>query len=855
MNAPLEGEAVALDELVVAPLGADPDPRLQGGVRQPAEPAEGRRGEEGAARGEAARPQLRGALVEHGVDPGREGRALHRDPPVALDEQQQDVLAAQAGQQPVAGSGAEAVAGDLAGEDLLGAQAALDRLHLADGEGGGARGGDRRADDAQGHPDDAEHGGGRQRPVAVAGRDAREAQQRQDREGEEPDEEHDDGGDGEVRARPADRVAQRLDADPHVARVGDGVERPVEGRDEPHVEDLHDARAPPAALRRPRPARGAGWRAAARPAATTTRSSRGSRTNAPTCEAARLVRRDEGGPDEQQGEDRERHGDARAQRPALGAAGVARRRLVGRGVPAAPQPPRALAERRRQRGERGDQERLRERPGQHLGGRDRQHDPLRRRDDPAPAARRQRRAHPRQQPLAGEEQVARRPDREHPRAERGGDVDAEREDQERVDLAVEARAQPGRRPGAPRHPSVDRVQRERDGGERHEQRDRRVVRERVRGQRGDADGERGPRERHPRRRPQPVAATAREAARQRRRHGRGAGDADDPAGRAEPGGRRQDGEQQHLGDQPDRRTRLTGSHRASEVVSTSRTHVNPDARAPSHLPGAALRQDPGPMAPQASTAMRQDDRAPFDRALHRARVSAYAPGEFVGQESFMTAGEIRALAVQAGIGPGVTVLDLCCGIAGPGRFLTRELGCAYLGVDASASAVAIARERAGDLPCRFAVAQIPPLPPALSTSCSCSRRCSPSRTRTRWSREIAAALRPGGRFAFTLEEGPPLTAAERAAMPDADTVWLTPLDEMAASLERAGLVVTWQEDHSRAHRAMAQALADAFAADAEDIAAQIGRRALDELLAAHRLWIEWLDEGRVRKLALVAQRA
>jgi hypothetical protein len=76
---------------------------------------------------------------------------------------------------------------------------------------------------------------------------------------------------------------------------------------------------------------------------------------------------------------------------------------------------------------------------------------------------------------------------------------------------------------------------------------------------------------------------------------------------------------------------------------------------------------------------------------------------------------------------------------------------------------------------------------------------------------------------------------------------------MATCLERAGLVVTWWEDHSRAHRAMAHALADAFAADSQDIAAQIGRRALDELLAAHRLWIEWLDEGRVRKLALAAE--
>jgi SAM-dependent methyltransferase len=252
--------------------------------------------------------------------------------------------------------------------------------------------------------------------------------------------------------------------------------------------------------------------------------------------------------------------------------------------------------------------------------------------------------------------------------------------------------------------------------------------------------------------------------------------------------------------------------------------------------------------------MRQDDRAPFDRALHRARVSAYAPGEFVGQESFMTAGEIRALAMQAGIGPGVEVLDLCCGTAGPGRFVTRELGCAYLGVDWSAGAVAIARERADNLPCRFAVAQIPPLPTGPFDVVLLLETMLAFEDKDALAREIFPALRPGGRFAFTFEEGPRLTAAEQAAMPDADTVWLTPLDEMAATLERAGLAVTWHADHSRAHRAMAQALADAFAADAEDIAARIGRRALDDLLAAHRLWIEWLEEGRVRKFAVVAER-
>ena len=46
--------------------------------------------------------------------------------------------------------------------------------------------------------------------------------------------------------------------------------------------------------------------------------------------------------------------------------------------------------------------------------------------------------------------------------------------------------------------------------------------------------------------------------------------------------------------------------------------------------------------------MRQDDRDPFERALRRARVAAYEPGEYVEQESFVHASEIRRLAERAG---------------------------------------------------------------------------------------------------------------------------------------------------------------------------------------------------------------
>ncbi len=221
----------------------------------------------------------------------------------------------------------------------------------------------------------------------------------------------------------------------------------------------------------------------------------------------------------------------------------------------------------------------------------------------------------------------------------------------------------------------------------------------------------------------------------------------------------------------------------------------------------------------------------------------------------MRAGEIRALAMRAGISAGVSVLDLCCGVAGPGRFITRELGCTYLGLDLSASAIEIARERAAGLPCRFEVSRIPPLPPGPFDVVLLLETMLAFPDKGPLLREVSRTLATGGRFAFTLEEGAPLTEAERASMPDADTVWLTPLDEMLTSLERAGLEVLWQGDWSRSHRAVADSLIDAFSADATDIAAQIGAQALDELVVAHRLWSVWLREGRVRKFALIAEKS
>jgi SAM-dependent methyltransferase len=241
-------------------------------------------------------------------------------------------------------------------------------------------------------------------------------------------------------------------------------------------------------------------------------------------------------------------------------------------------------------------------------------------------------------------------------------------------------------------------------------------------------------------------------------------------------------------------------------------------------------------------------------ALERAQANAYPAGEYVGQQSFMQAAEIRSLARQARVGPGVSVLDLCCGVAGPGRMITAEWGCRYLGVDHSARALATARQLAGNLPCRFEQAHLPPLPEGRFEVVFLLETMLAFPVKEALTGEVARVLEPGGRFAFTVEEGRPLTRQERARMPGADTVWPIELAELTGMLRGAGLTVIWRQEYSSSHRATATALLRCYRAESPRIAAQIGARATAELITAHELWSDWLGSGRVRKFAIVAEK-
>jgi SAM-dependent methyltransferase len=252
--------------------------------------------------------------------------------------------------------------------------------------------------------------------------------------------------------------------------------------------------------------------------------------------------------------------------------------------------------------------------------------------------------------------------------------------------------------------------------------------------------------------------------------------------------------------------------------------------------------------------MRQGQQAPWQTALRRAQAAAYPEGEYVGQESFMQAAEIRSLAHQARVGPGVPVLDLCCGVAGPGRMITAESGCDYLGVDQSASALATARQLAGELPCRFEQAHLPPLPEGRFEVVLLLETMLAFRDKEALVGEVARTLEPGGRFAFTVEEGRPLTRQEQSRMPAAGTVWPVELAALTDMLRYAGLAVSWRQDYSTAHHAVASALLGCYQAHSAQIAGQIGERATAELISAHELWRDWLGSGRVRKFAMVAEK-
>jgi SAM-dependent methyltransferase len=207
------------------------------------------------------------------------------------------------------------------------------------------------------------------------------------------------------------------------------------------------------------------------------------------------------------------------------------------------------------------------------------------------------------------------------------------------------------------------------------------------------------------------------------------------------------------------------------------------------------------------------------------------------------------------VGPASRVLDLCCGVGGPGNLVSRATGCELIGLDLDLAALTLARSGSMGTRARFVAAAVPALPlrgPFDVVLLVETFLAFPDKQRLLTT--VAGLLAPGGRLAFTVEEGSPLSAEEGASIPGGGTVWPVELGALEGLLAGVGLTIRSLVDHTEAHAGCARRLHDAFAADRAHLAAALGERSTAELLLAHERWIEWLGSRRIRKLAVVCER-
>ena len=260
-------------------------------------------------------------------------------------------------------------------------------------------------------------------------------------------------------------------------------------------------------------------------------------------------------------------------------------------------------------------------------------------------------------------------------------------------------------------------------------------------------------------------------------------------------------------------------------------------------------------APIGSTAWYDALRNRSTPTLHRVRMEAYGPGGFVGQDSFMRAGQILSLARQARVCAEGTVLDICCGSGGPALYVAHHTGCRIIGVDLSSAGLLQARDGQSRHEVGFVLAEATKLPFAgefdavllLETMLAIEDKAA-------LLSEVARLLPPGRRFGLTLEEGRPLSEQERWHIPAGDRVWIVPAAHFGELSHSTGFRVAWIEDQSRTHAEVATRLAAGLSTYRDPIADEVGAHVCQDLIAAHEHWSDWLQSGRVRKLAVVLER-
>jgi len=182
----------------------------------------------------------------------------------------------------------------------------------------------------------------------------------------------------------------------------------------------------------------------------------------------------------------------------------------------------------------------------------------------------------------------------------------------------------------------------------------------------------------------------------------------------------------------------------------------------------------------------------------------FKPEQLGALDQFHTRGlaATAELAALAGVGAGMSVLDIGSGIGGPARFLAEAYGCRVTGVDLSEPFVDAARyltERTGqseEVSFETASALELPFDSGRFDAALLLHVAMNIADRAQLYREIRRVLKPGGRFAtfdVVLRAGEPVYPLPWARTPA--TSFLLSAAETRAAIEPAGFdVLEWRDD-------------------------------------------------------------
>jgi ubiquinone/menaquinone biosynthesis C-methylase UbiE len=240
--------------------------------------------------------------------------------------------------------------------------------------------------------------------------------------------------------------------------------------------------------------------------------------------------------------------------------------------------------------------------------------------------------------------------------------------------------------------------------------------------------------------------------------------------------------------------------------------------------------EPDPVSAGYDSIYRAYPRSPTLQNVWREGRHEPTQAENLDQIGFVTVAELRQLAGGLGLPPDATLIDLGCGLGGPGLWLAASAGAHLIGVDISGVAVARAQERAAacgqatSAAFRVAALEDTGLEADIADGAVSIDVLQYVPNKLRALREIGRVLRPGGRLALTAFE---LDPEQASGLP---VYGLDPVADFRPLLEEAGFAIEayeetagWAERVRRTFEAVVEAR--------EQLASELDERAASSLAA------------------------